>query len=178
MGDKMISKITLQNIEALTEIDDQVYEEIIFFTVKKLIAAKRTITAAESLTAGMFQSAIADVSGASGVFNGGFVTYSNEAKEQLLGIPEDIVNGFGVVSGEVAEKMAEFSKKKMAVDIGISLTGVAGPNELEGKPAGTVFIGISNSNETKAYKFLFKGNRKLVRRKAVISAFLIVNSYF
>ncbi|MGR3741509.1 CinA family protein [Companilactobacillus sp. DQM5] len=170
----MTNKLSLENIENLEAIDDQIYNKIILFTVKKLIENKLTITAAESLTAGMFLSSLADVSGASQILEGGFVTYSNRAKQKILNIDEKIINEYGVVSEVIAELMAQNSKAKMHSLIGIGLTGVAGPNSLEGKKAGTVYIGYSDEKITTAYKFNFLGDRKLIRKKAVTAAMLII----
>ena len=102
-----------------------------------------SITAAESLTAGLFQASLADFSGVSAIFKGGFVTYSLEEKAKMLDIPQTELEIHGVVSTYTAEKMAEQAREKTASDIGIRLTGVAGPESLEGHPAGTVFIGPS-----------------------------------
>ena len=101
------------------------------------------LTAAESLTGGMFQSTICSVPGASTVFNGGFVTYAASAKEKLLGIPHDTIDQYGVVSSETAAAMAEGCQRKLNVEVGIGFTGVAGPDMLEGQPAGTVWIGLA-----------------------------------
>lgn len=101
------------------------------------------LTAAESLTGGMFQSTICSVSGASNVFNGGFVTYAASAKEQLIGVPHDTIEHYGVVSSETAAAMAEGCQQKLNVEVGIGFTGVAGPDTLEGQPAGTVWIGLA-----------------------------------
>ncbi|WP_395318783.1 competence/damage-inducible protein A [Fructilactobacillus frigidiflavus] len=102
-----------------------------------------TVTAAESLTSGMFQSRLGNVAGASEVFPGGFVTYSAKAKEQLLTIPETLINEYGVVSAETAEYMAKNAKAEMKTDVGVSFTGVAGPDSLEGHPAGFFWVGLA-----------------------------------
>lgn len=102
-----------------------------------------TVTAAESLTSGMFQSRIGNVAGASEVFPGGFVTYSAKAKEQLLTIPEALINEYGVVSAETAEYMARNAKAELKTDVGVSFTGVAGPDSLEGHPAGFFWVGLA-----------------------------------
>lgn len=91
----------------------------------------------------MFQSTICSVPGASTVFNGGFVTYAASAKEKLLGIPHDTIDQYGVVSSETAAAMAEGCRRKLNVEVGIGFTGVAGPDMLEGQPAGTVWIGLA-----------------------------------
>ena len=116
----------------------------------------KTITAAESLTAGLFQSSIADFSGSSAVFNGGFVTYSIEEKSKMLHIPLKDLQEHGVVSHFTAEKMAEQSRLLTDADFGIGLTGVAGPDSLEGHPAGTVFIGIATREKVSFYSCCYR----------------------
>lgn len=111
--------------------------------VKLLQEHHWTITSAESLTGGMFQSTICSVPGASKVFNGGFVTYAAQAKEQLLGVSPSIIDRYGVVSAQTAKAMAEGCQQKMNAKVGVSFTGVAGPDALENQPAGTVWIGIA-----------------------------------
>lgn len=172
----MTFKINLSNIEEITTLDEQLYREVIFFTVKKMIENKQSVTAAESLTAGMFLSEVASVSGASAILDGGFVTYANSAKIKLLDIDADLVNEFGVVSEQVAKEMASQSRKKMMSSFGIGLTGVAGPDALENHSAGTVYIGIADINGSEAYKFNFDGDRELVRKKAVMTAFLLLKN--
>lgn len=147
--------------------------------VNKLIDKHITITGAESLTAGMFQSTIGSVPGVSAIFSGGFVTYSNEAKASLLDIPTEVINTYGVVSSKVAEWMAKQSKKKMGVDVSVSFTGVAGPDSLEGNPAGTVYIGIDYlDHKTFAKKCLFDGNRESVREQSVAMALKMIEAEY
>ncbi|XIF20406.1 MAG: nicotinamide-nucleotide amidohydrolase family protein [Acetilactobacillus jinshanensis] len=92
----------------------------------------------------MFQSTLGNVPGISAVFPGGFVTYSNHAKHQLLEIPSIVIDNYGVVSKPVAKWMARQSRRIMGTDLSVSFTGVAGPASLEGQPAGTVWIGGMN----------------------------------
>ena len=120
----------------------------VFYLLKKY---GKTITAAESLTAGLFQASVADFPGASQVFKGGFVTYSMEEKAKMLGIPLSKLEEHGVVSHFTAEKMAEGARVKTDSDYGIALTGVAGPDALEGHQAGTVFNGYARTT-------IFDGN--------------------
>lgn len=135
----------------------------------------KTITAAESLTAGLFQARLADFAGASDIFKGGFITYSIEEKARMLGIPFEDLQLHGVVSAFTAEKMAERSRQLTQADLAVSLTGVAGPDSLEGQPAGTVFIGLSSSKRTMAIKVLIGGrSRSDVRYIAVLHAFNLV----
>lgn len=135
----------------------------------------KTITAAESLTAGLFQSSLADFPGSSKVFNGGFVTYSIEEKSKMLQIPITDLQEHGVVSSFTAEKMAEQSRLLTDADFGIGLTGVAGPDELEGQPAGTVFIALATRTGVQSIRVVIGGrSRSDVRYIATLYAFNLV----
>ena len=135
----------------------------------------KTITAAESLTAGLFQSSLADFSGSSKVFNGGFVTYSIEEKSKMLQIPITDLQEHGVVSSFTAEKMAEQSRLLTDADFGIGVTGVAGPDELEGQPAGTVFIALATRTGVQSIRVVIGGrSRSDVRYIATLYAFNLV----
>ena len=143
--------------------------------VEELKKRKNSITAAESLTAGLFQATLADFSGVSAIFNGGFVTYSLEEKSKMLDISEQELKKHGVVSEFTAKKMAEQARIKTQSDYGVSLTGVAGPDSLEGHPAGTVFIGLAHAKETEVIKANIAGrSRADVRQIAVMHAFNLV----
>lgn len=143
--------------------------------VEELKKRQISITAAESLTAGLFQASLADFSGVSAIFKGGFVTYSLEEKAKMLDIPQAELEIHGVVSTYTAEKMAGQAREKTASDIGISLTGVAGPESLEGHPAGTVFIGLSQESGTEVIRVNIGGrSRTDVRKIAVMHAFNLV----
>ena len=143
--------------------------------VEELKKRQISITAAESLTAGLFQASLADFSGVSAIFKGGFVTYSLEEKAKMLDIPQTELEIHGVVSTYTAEKMAEQAREKTVSDIGISLTGVAGPESLEGHPAGTVFIGLSQASGTEVIRVNIGGrSRTDVRKIAVMHAFNLV----
>ena len=143
--------------------------------VEELKKRKRSITAAESLTAGLFQATLANFSGVSAIFNGGFVTYSLEEKSKMLDISEQELKEHGVVSEFTAQKMAEQARLKTQSDYGVSLTGVAGPDSLEGHPAGTVFIGLAHAKGTEVIKANIAGrSRADVRHIAVMHAFNLV----
>ncbi|MCP0887725.1 competence/damage-inducible protein A [Ligilactobacillus sp. WILCCON 0076] len=145
--------------------------------IEKLKEQNLTITGAESLTGGQFQAAITNIPGASKVFPGGFVTYANEAKVSLLDIPQTIIDTKGVVSEATAIWMAKQAKAKLKTDIGVSFTGVAGPESLEGQPAGTVWIGIAfKDRPVVAYEYRFSRSRKFVQERAVLTAFSIINN--
>ena len=143
--------------------------------VEELKKRQKRITAAESLTAGLFQATLADFSGVSAIFNGGFVTYSLEEKSKMLDIYEQELKEHGVVSEFTARKMAEQARIKTQSDYGVSLTGVAGPDSLEGHPAGTVFIGLAHAKGTEVIKANIAGrSRADVRHIAVMHAFNLV----
>ncbi len=143
--------------------------------VEELKKRQKSITAAESLTAGLFQATLADFSGVSAIFNGGFVTYSLEEKSKMLDISEQELKENGVVSEFTARKMAEQARIKTQSDYGVSLTGVAGPDSLEGHPAGTVFIGLAHAKGTEVIKANIAGrSRADVRQIAVMHAFNLV----
>ncbi|WP_261810143.1 competence/damage-inducible protein A [Levilactobacillus humaensis] len=137
--------------------------------VHGLIDRKLTITAAESLTAGEFQSALGDIAGVSAVFPGGFVTYANEAKHALLGIPNAIIDTEGVVSAATAKRMAEGARQRLDTDLALSFTGVAGPDTLEGQPAGTVWLGLAQRGQDPQAKLVhLTGNRDKIRARTVL----------
>ncbi|MBV6506415.1 MAG: Nicotinamide-nucleotide amidohydrolase PncC [Syntrophorhabdaceae bacterium] len=136
------------------------------------------IAVAESCTGGLISSRITDISGASDYFEAGITTYSNESKIRLLNVPEDIIDRYGAVSEETAKAMAEGVKKTVHADIGVSVTGIAGPTGgTEGKPVGTVFIGLATKKATYVRKFFFDGNRLEIRRKTSDAAFMLVEEY-
>lgn len=143
--------------------------------VEELKRQGKTIAAAESLTAGLFQATVANFSGVSSIFEGGFVTYSLEEKSRMLDIPAKNLEEHGVVSEFTAQKMAEQARSKTQSDFGISLTGVAGPDSLEGHPVGTVFIGLAQDQGTEVIKVNIGGrSRADVRHIAVMHAFNLV----
>ena len=143
--------------------------------VEELKKRQKSITAAESLTAGLFQATLADFSGVSAIFNGGFVTYSLEEKSKMLDISKQDLKEYGVVSEFTARKMAEQARLKTQSDYGVSLTGVAGPDSLEGHPAGTAFIGLAQEQGTEVIKVNIGGrSRADVRHIAVMHAFNLV----
>ena len=174
--EKILARQTFEGI-ALKEICYGYGEEasLASVVVEELKKKKQTITAAESLTAGLFQATLANFSGASTIFKGGFVTYSLEEKAKMLNIPQVELEKHGVVSAFTAEKMAEQARLKTQSDFGISLTGVAGPDSLEGHPAGTVFIGLSQASGTEVIQVNIAGrSRADVRKIAVMHAFNLV----
>jgi nicotinamide-nucleotide amidase len=131
-----------------------------------------TLSAAESCTGGMLGSEITSVSGSSAVFNGTAVTYSNMAKQSILGVSFITIEENGAVSKECALEMAEGAARVFQSDCAVSITGIAGPEGgTEYKPAGTVFIGVKVKERIEVFKHKFPGDRPAVRERAVKTAF-------
>lgn len=132
---------------------------------------KLTIGSVESITGGLFASTLTNVSGVSKVFLGSMVTYANEVKEQLLGIPHARIENYGVVSKEIAYDMAKEGRKKLHVDICVSFTGNAGPTALDHLPVGRLFIGIAIGQIVKTYELQINAlDRNRIRELAVDEA--------
>ncbi|MBE2929678.1 competence/damage-inducible protein A [Anoxybacillus flavithermus] len=125
----------------------------------------KTLAVAESLTGGLFLKEMTALPTASSVIAGGVVCYTNEIKENVLHVPKEILQTEGAVSGRCAQLLAENVRKLCRSDIGISFTGVAGPDDLEGKPVGTVWIGIATERGTKTFAFTLSGNRQAIRMR-------------
>jgi PncC family amidohydrolase len=135
----------------------------------------RTLATAESCTGGGIGAALTAVSGASVVYKGGIISYTNEVKQNLLGVPSEMLESFGAVSAPVAESMAQGARHALHADLAVSVTGLAGPGGDEfGNPVGTVFIGYSDETVTLARKFLFSGSREDVRNQAIVAALNLI----
>lgn len=133
----------------------------------------QTVATAESLTGGLVSAAITAAPGASAVYRGGVVTYATGAKEELLAVPPEVIEGPGVVSGECAEAMARGVRRLLATTFGVATTGVAGPEEQEGKPVGTVYVGLATPAGVASYKLDLGGDRDRVGiREATVEAAL------
>lgn len=129
------------------------------------------IALAESCTGGLISGRITDVAGASDYFEAGVVTYSNRAKEKFLDLPHDLLVAKGSVSAEVAEKMAEGVRLVTGVDIGLAVTGIAGPTGGSAqKPVGTVYIGLAVEGKTIVRLHRFAGDRGAVRSRTAEEA--------
>lgn len=145
--------------------NEETVEQVIIRLLKK---DKKTIASAESLTGGMFVNQLISVPGASDAVYGGIVCYDSRVKMNILDVPKQVILEKGTVSEECAIILARNVREKLGTDIGISFTGVAGPDDVEGKEQGTVFIGVSmKGNTDKAYGFHFTGDRNGVRKRAV-----------
>ena len=125
---------------------------------------------AESLTGGLVASHIVDIPGSSAVLAGGIVAYQNEVKEQLLGVPHQVLEEKGAVSAETVKAMAEGARQKFGCEWAIATSGIAGPGGAEpGKPVGTVWMAVANSLQNEVFCKIFAGNRNQVREKTVYS---------
>ena len=146
--------------------------------IKKLSKKKLKISFAESCTGGMLASKITSISGASKVFNLGFITYSNQAKIKILKISKNIIIKYGAVSPECCKAMVVNLSKISKASINVSITGVAGPSGgTKKKPVGLVYIGIKKGDRIIIVKNLFKfKKRKSIQRATVKKAFKAINS--
>ena len=139
--------------------------------VEMLIEKNLTISTAESCTGGLIASSIVNVSGASSVYNEGYITYANEAKMKILGVKKDTLDKFGAVSEQTVTEMASGLKERSNADITIVSSGIAGPGGgSEDKPVGLVYLACAYLDEIKVVKNIFDGDRQEVRNKAVKAA--------
>jgi PncC family amidohydrolase len=137
-----------------------------------------TIALAESCTGGLVAGRITDIPGSSRYFMAGLVTYSNEAKTKFLSVPQEIIAQNGAVSAIVAELMATRVRDRVDVDIGLSITGIAGPaGGSPEKPVGTVFMGLATKEGVWVERFLFVGDRQEIRKQATEVALSILLHY-
>jgi nicotinamide-nucleotide amidase len=140
---------------------------------RQLVARQATVTTAESCTGGGIAEAITRISGSSAWFNCGFVTYSNRAKSQLLGVSPELILEQGAVSEAVVLAMGAGALERAEADFAVAVSGIAGPTGgSEAKPVGTVWIAWVGPSGGRAQRFLFSGDRMLVRRQAVEHALL------
>ena len=135
----------------------------------------RSLVTAESCTGGGIGTALTAISGSSNVYKGGIICYTNWVKENVLQVKPKLLEQFGAVSKEVAEKMAIGARQVLNADVAVSVTGLAGPGGDEfGNPVGTVYIGYNDPDKTKVFCYQFSGNREEVREQAVNAALQIV----
>lgn len=151
----------------MREENYQIAEKIIEAAKNKGIK----LALAESCTGGMIAASVTDVPGSSEIFQGSAVTYSNEAKEDLLGVSAAVIATAGAVSGECAAQMARGARKIYRADIALSVTGVAGPGGgTAEKPVGTVWFGYSGFDKEKTFVRHFPGTRDEIRKATVKTA--------
>lgn len=166
--DEMYKKVNDRIGEYIYGFDDDEMKAVL---CRLLTEKGKTIAAAESCTAGLFSAMIADNPGASAVLNEGIVTYSNEAKEKYLGVLHETLEKYGAVSEQTAREMAEGIKKAAKSDIGVGITGIAGPDGgTPEKPVGLVYVGIAYDGGCEVLKLNLIGTRQKVRYAAVLNA--------
>ena len=148
-------------------------------TVKLLKYKKLKISLAESCTGGLLSSAITSVSGSSKVFTLGLITYSNQAKINILKVPKRIIMNNGAVSYETCLFMVKNLNKISKTNISVSITGVAGPKGgTKQKPVGLIYLGIKKGNKTLVKKYLFKNKkRNIIQRATVKKALNLILSF-
>lgn len=137
------------------------------------------VAAAESCTGGLIAALLTEIAGASAVFERGFVTYSNVAKTDSLGVPAALISTYGAVSAEVAEAMAKGALKKSKAQMSVAITGIAGPGGgTKTKPVGLVYIAVAGKKgKPQAKKYNFKGSRHAIRNAGVIKALDMLREY-
>lgn len=162
-------------IEIKERLGDKIYseedEELKQVVGKLLIDHAVTISTGESCTGGLLSAALTDVPGISSVFMGGNIVYSNEAKINQLGVKPATLDSYGAVSHETAKEMAAGLCNKYKTDIGIAITGIAGPDGgTELKPVGLVYIGVCYKGDVLSHGFKFSGDREKIRLYTVLNA--------
>jgi nicotinamide-nucleotide amidase len=166
--DQMEERVKAILGENIYGYDDESLEYVV---LKLLIENNLTLSLAESCTGGLIGSRLTDVPGASASLMCGIISYSNESKIKILGVKESTINSYGAVSSQTAEEMAAGAKRINGTDIGLSITGIAGPDGgSEEKPVGLCYIGIAIGDKVTAHKLLFNGNRKSIKWNSSSSA--------
>lgn len=157
--------------DAVFTTDERSLEEVVG---AELIARQLTIAAAESCTGGLLLQRLTDIPGSSAWVLGGVVAYANAVKVEALGVGEDTLAAHGAVSEAVARAMAEGVRRRLGADVGVGITGVAGPGGgSDEKPVGTVWIAVA-AGDTHARRFLFPGDRQMIRQFAASAALNMV----
>ena len=150
---------------------DSVVHQLAIRVGNKLRDGRLMLATAESCTGGMVATAITDISGSSNWFERGFVTYSNQAKTEMIGVPPELIEKHGAVSEPVARAMAEGALSNSRAQVSLAITGVAGPGGgTPEKPVGMVSFGWSNRLHTSVETLVFKGDREQIRVQAATHA--------
>ena len=143
--------------------------------VGELIAASATLATAESLTGGQVAAAITGVPGSSRAFRGGVVAYASDVKVSVLRVPEQVVKQHGVISAECAQAMATGVRELLGTTYGIATTGVAGPDEQEGKAAGTVFVAVAGPEGVEVASLSLRGSRPQIQWASVEGVLVLLS---
>lgn len=150
---------------------DNVVHQLAIRVGNRLRDERLMLVTAESCTGGMVATAITDISGSSGWFERGFVTYSNLAKTEMIGVPADMIERYGAVSEPVARAMADGALRNSRAQVSLAITGVAGPaGGTDAKPVGTVVFAWSNRLHTISEILLLRGDRAQIRTQAAAHA--------
>ncbi len=156
----------------------EVNEELWHWISRTLIDRNITLSAAESCTGGLFASYMTKSAGISSVFRGGIIAYDNEIKINVLGVSASTLQAHGAVSEQTAREMALCVREKFSTDIGVGITGIAGPGgATEDKPVGLVYICVNFKGESKVARNIYGGNREMVQRRSALSAMNILREF-
>ncbi len=147
--------------------------------IGKILTAKNlTIACAESCTGGLLTSRLTDVAGSSNYVEGSIVSYSNEVKNKNLHVDADTLKNFGAVSEQTARQMSANVRKLFNTDIGVGVTGIAGPGGGSAeKPVGTVYISVSNADKTLVKSFNFSGTRSEIKNQSCDAALSMIKNF-
>ena len=143
--------------------------------VAELVRRGETVATCESLTGGLVAAELTSVPGSSAVVRGGLVTYATDLKTSLAGVAAEVVASHGVVSREVAAAMARGARRACGASWGIGLTGVAGPDPVDGLPPGTVCLAVAGPGGVVSVLERFEGDRGAVRRASVVAALQLLH---
>ena len=145
---------------------------------EKLLQHRYTLSLGESCTGGLIGHRLTDVPGSSEYFLGGIIAYSYEAKERLLGVRHDTLYQHGAVSEETAQEMARGARHALGADIGLAVTGIAGPGGgLPGKPVGLTWIALSSRDLESARQFIWRGDREANKLQSSEAALAMLEEY-
>jgi nicotinamide-nucleotide amidase len=165
---ELTAKIQAQLGDSIFSTRGEYMEEVIG---RQLHESGKTLAVAESCTSGMLGMHITRVPGSSDYFRGGVLCYSNEAKMELCGVPDKLLGKYGAVSAETAEALARGVRQSLRSDIGLSITGIAGPGGgTPEKPVGLVYIGISDGKRTESRHRIMPGDRESIRERSTYLA--------
>lgn len=147
--------------------------------VGKLLAEQGlTLVTAESCTGGLIAHRITNVPGSSAYYLGGFVTYSNEAKQAVLGVRHEILSAYGAVSEETAREMAVGARRELRADLGLSVTGICGPTGgTATKPVGLTYIALAAADTVRCERYVWQGDRLVNKEQSAEAALQLVQAY-
>ncbi|MFZ3114183.1 MAG: competence/damage-inducible protein A [Syntrophales bacterium] len=180
--DKALQKISLAEAEVVKKLAQHIFgydQETLEGVVAALLSSRKlTLALAESCTGGLIADRLTDVPGSSALLERGLVTYSDVSKEELLLVPPAIIRQYGAVSRETAILMAEGVRKTARTDLGLSVTGIAGPDgATAGKPVGTVFIALADGTKTLCRPFSFPWDRRGIKVMSSQWALIMLKNY-